>query len=379
LIKSSSFQEWGKSRKDFLVGPEADSKDPKLPVFTIYPLTDARWDELVARHPRAGIFHTSNWLSSLKQTYGYEPVAFTTCRPSEQLTNSLVFCKVRSWITGRRLVSLPFSDHCNLLVNSAADEAELLAHVCERVTLDGYAHAEIRPTVPEEPERLMAASLQPDETFCLHRMSLDLPLDTLFRNLHKNCIQRKIQRAEREGLAYQSGHSEDFLRVFYELLLRTRRRHSLPPQPLQWFRNLLESMGENLTIRMVSKEQSPVAAILTLSHKTTVTFKYGCSDERFHNLGGTPFLLWKTIEEGKHQGMRELDLGRSELNHPGLIQFKDRLGAVKTMLPYWRYPVVATADAVRPAWRTQIAKGIFSWIPEPVFVASGKFLYRHIG
>jgi hypothetical protein len=350
-----------------------------LPVFTIYPLADVRWDELVSRHPRAGVFHTSSWLSSLQRTYRYEPVAYTTCRPSERLTNGLVFCKVRSWITGRRLVSLPFSDHCDLLADSASEQEELLAHVCERVVRDGYAHAEIRPATTDDPAQLTAAKLQPTETYCLHRLSLDLTLDILFHNLHGNCIQRKIRRAEREELAYQSGRSESLLGKFYDLLLRTRRRHCAPPQPLHWFRNLVESMGDNLTIRLVSKDDRPVAAILTLSNKTTVTFKYGCSDERFHNLGGTPFLLWKTIQEAKNQGMRELDLGRSELNHPGLVQFKDRLGAAKTMLPYWRYPSARVADPASPGWRVQIAKGIFSWMPDPVLVASGRFLYRHIG
>ena len=349
-----------------------------MPVFTVYPLTDARWDDLVTQHPRAGVFHTSGWLSTLQRTYGYEPVVFTTSGLGEPLKNGLVFCNVRSWITGRRLVSLPFSDHCDLLAD-AAEQEELLAHVCECVVRDGYAHAEIRPTTTEEHARLLATNLQATETFCLHKLSLDLSLDILFHNLHGNCIQRKIRRAEREKLAYQSGRSEPLLRQFYDLLLRTRRRHCLPPQPLHWFRNLVESMGDNLTIRLVSKDDHPVAAILTLSHKTTVTFKYGCSDERFHNLGGTPFLLWKTIEEAKNQGMRELDLGRSELNHPGLVQFKDRLGAMKTMLPYWRYPIARVAGPASAGWRVQITKGIFSRIPNPVLVASGRFLYRHIG
>ena len=166
---------------------------------------------------------------------------------------------------------------------------------------------------------------------------------------------------------------------FYDLQLRTRRRQGLPPQPLRWFRNLVELMGDDLTIRLVSKDHNPLAAILTLSHKTTVTYKYGCSDERFHRLGSTPFLFWQTIQEAKNQGMREFDLGRSEESHAGLMQFKDRLGAVKTMLSYWRYPAAKIADGARPAWRSQIARRILSQVPDPVLVAAGRFLYPHIG
>ena len=72
------------------------------------------------------------------------------------------------------------------------------------------------------------------------------------------------------------------------------------------------------------------------------------------------FCFWKTIEEAKHQGMLEFDLGRSKLDQAGLVQFKDRLGAVKTRLPYWRYPSVKSVDAGRPTWQIQIAKAIFS-------------------
>lgn len=324
------------------------------------------------------MFHTYGWLSALQRTYGYEPVAFTTCSPNEPLKNGLVFCEIASCITGRRLVSLPFSDHCDVLVDSEAEREELLAHACSRAELDGYGYVEIRPKTDGECIALTRATLQATKTLCLHRLSLDLPLDTLFHNLHKSCIQRKIQRAEREALEYESGRSEALILRFYGLLLRTRRRHRLPPQPLRWFHNVVESMGQNLIIRLVSHDHQPVAAMLTLSHKTTLTFKYGCSDERFHNLGGVPFLFWRAIQEAKYQGLSEFDLGRSDLSDFGLVQFKDRLGALKTMLPYWRWPS-ARNGGVSSRWQLKIAQAMLSWIPDPMFVASGKFLYRHIG
>ncbi len=38
----------------------------------IQPLRDPRWDALLQAHPRASIFHSSAWLSSLSRTYQYE-------------------------------------------------------------------------------------------------------------------------------------------------------------------------------------------------------------------------------------------------------------------------------------------------------------------
>ena len=90
-------------------------------VCRIQPLQDPRWAELVNRHPRSSVFHTVAWLEALHRTYGYQPVVYTTCPPGVALEDGLVFCRVTSWLTGRRLVSLPFSDHCDPLLNNSAD------------------------------------------------------------------------------------------------------------------------------------------------------------------------------------------------------------------------------------------------------------------
>ena len=81
------------------------------------PLTDNRWGPFLSTHPKASVFHSSAWLTALRRTYRYEPIVFTHCAPAEDLTNAIVFCRVNSWLTGARLASLPFSDHCDILAN----------------------------------------------------------------------------------------------------------------------------------------------------------------------------------------------------------------------------------------------------------------------
>src|SRR5262249_20982544 len=89
--------------------------------YPLDPLQDPRWADLVEKHPKASVFHTVAWLRALRLTYGYEPVAFTTSSSSDELKNGMVFCRVNSWLTGRRLVSLPFSDHCEPLCDSSEE------------------------------------------------------------------------------------------------------------------------------------------------------------------------------------------------------------------------------------------------------------------
>lgn len=348
-------------------------------VYLVDPLTDPRWGDFILRHPRATLFHTREWLSALRQTYGYTPIAFSTSASGEPLENSLVFCDVKSWLTGRRLVSLPFSDHCDPLDSSPEEREEIWAYIREYVARHQCTYAESRPRSAAAPHGVVPPDLQRAETFVLHTLSLDAPIDALFRAMHKDCIQRKIRRAEREALVYEHGRSRSLLHKFFHLQLATRRRHGLPPQPPLWFHHLLSSMGEQLTIRVVSKNDHPVAATVALVFREVVTYKYGCSDEKAHQLGGMPFLFWKMIQEAKEQGMRQLDLGRSEADNPGLVTFKDRLGAKRADLQYYRLASGTLPKRFSPPRRTLFLKQLMHHMPDAAVVAAGRLLYRHMG
>lgn len=347
-----------------------------MKVYVVDALNDDRWKRLLESHPRASVFHLPAWVGALKETYGYKPVALTTSPPGEPLANGLVFCDIKSWITGRRLVSLPFSDHCDPLIDSTEDAGKILKLFGDHIG-PNLRYAEIRPL--SGGESIALDGWRPSETFCFHNLSLDATPDQLFRNLHKNCIQRKVHRAEKECLRYEKGQSESLLQRFYGLMLCTRRRHGLPPQPLKWFHNLIRYFGNDLTIRVASKDDRPIAAILTLSHKNTVVYKYGCSDGAFNQLGATPFLFWKAIQEAKDAGMRAFDLGRSDMDNEGLIAFKNRLGARPSTVTYWHRQSDKPAKFSGLTHMSKLQRYAISLLPDALLVESGKLLYRHMG
>ena len=351
--------------------PESD----RTVMHRIDPLTDPRWDAFVDGHPQASVFHTRGWLAALRRTYGYEAVAYTTTPPGVDLTDGVVLCLVDSRITGRRMVSVPFADHCEPLVNGSEDLEDLLACLESDRRREGWRYVEMRPrTMAAAP----VAGMEPAQRFCFHSVDLSLSLEEIYARFHKDSTQRKIRRAQREGLAYEEGRSEGLLDAFYRLLVRTRRRHEWPPQPRDWFDNLVACLGDKIKIRVASKDGRPVASIVTLAYKDALVFKYGCSDERFHNLGAVQLLFWSAMQDGKGNGAREFDLGRSDVDNAGLIAFKERWGATRSSLTYWR-----SQSRRRPAalarWGTTLARKIVAHAPETVLVAAGKTLYRHFG
>jgi CelD/BcsL family acetyltransferase involved in cellulose biosynthesis len=348
-----------------------------MPVYQIDPLTDPRWQELAARHPRASVFHSSGWLRALKKTYGYEPIAYTLSPPGSELANAVAFSRIRSWATGQRLVSLPFSDHCEPLVDSDADATEILSHARSEAARNRYRFVEIRPLVSGREMLHPHIGFEVSNSFILHRIDLRPTLDDLFRSFHKDCLQRKIRRAERERLEYKEGRSEDLLRMFFDLLLKTRRKHGLPPQPIAWFQNLVNFLGDHLHIRVALKGDYPVAAIMTTVWKDTLVYKYGCSDPEFSNLGGTPMLFWKAIQTAKADELSWFDLGRSDADNAGLLAFKDHWGAKRSTLCYWRHP--ASGPPSHVVWDKRLADHLLKRMPDRLLVMAGRLLYKHMG
>jgi len=344
----------------------------------INPLKDPRWPRFIARHPESSIFHTSEWLDAIRRTYGYEPVAFTTSQTGE-LDNALVFCRINSWLTGRRLVSLPFSDHCQPLA-TGREFTEILSYLKSRRRLRQQKYIELRPVTIDGLDENGVALIK-SESFSFHKIDLQPEAKAIYSGFHESCIRRKIKRAERETLRYEFGRSEELLEKFRHLLLLTRRRHKLPPQPAAWFENIVDCLGDAVTIHVASKDATPVASILTLKYKRSLVYKYGCSDGQFSNMGGTPLLFWKAIQQAKEDGIEQFDLGRSDLDEPGLIAFKEHLGASSSELTYYR-------DPARPIKKMPVksSTSVSTWarealvrLPDPLLAGVGQLLYRHIG
>jgi len=344
-------------------------------IYSIDPIRDRRWETFVERHPHSSIFHRPEWLKALRQTYGYEPVAYTTSGPQEELTNGLVFCSVSSWLTGKRLVSLPFSDHCDPLLDSDGMAPALLEELIKEQKRGKFSHVELRPR-HEFPG--VSTEAEPSDRYCFHAIDLARDEKAIYSGFHKDCVQRKIRRGEREKLEYAEGRSAPLLRMFYNLFVHTRQRQQVPPQPFRWFQNLAECLGPAMQIRAALKGNRAVAAILTLQHHKTLVYKYGCSDTELTNLGGTPWLFWKTIQDAKAQGLQELDLGRSSWENSGLITFKDRLGGSRNPLNYFKHPQPASGASV-----LSVLKRPAGWVlghsPQPLLIAAGRVLYRHFG
>ena len=231
-----------------------------MSVYAIDPLHDPRWGAFVDEHPRASVFHTKPWLDALRWTYGYQPIAYTTSPPGGDLRNALVFCQIKSWVTGRRLVSLPFSDHCEPLIDSGTDFEYMLKYLQTDGRSDDWKYIEVRPVSSIPRCTSVLEGFRPSKQYCLHTIDLRSEEEKLFLQFHKSSVQQRIRRAEREGLVYECGRSDVLLKKFFQLMVLARQRHNIPPQPEKWFHTLWRTWAMRLRFTSLFTRERPLLA-----------------------------------------------------------------------------------------------------------------------
>ena len=196
------------------------------------PTTYPGWDDIVRSHPDSSIFHLSGWAEVLIRAYGFSPHYILSIEKSV-LRFALPLFEIRSLLTGRRGVSLPFSDYCDPLTADNHSAFDILPWLFEYGKARGWAYTELR-TRKELPDGMPSS-----ETYLRHELELHPDLDKVIGTFRESTV-RNIRKAKKEGVEVRVDTSVQGVKEFYRLNCLTRREHGLPPQPYRFFTLLHE-------------------------------------------------------------------------------------------------------------------------------------------
>lgn len=327
---------------------------------------------IAGRPPKSSIFHTAAWARVLNQTYGHVPAYF--CRFSfGQLEGLLPVMGVSSPFTGRRGVSLPFTNFCLPLAAPDHDPGELYERAMQWGVDSRWRYLECRGNGQTWP------GASPSLPFYGHVLDLECGPETLFKSLD-GAVRRGIRKAEESQLQTEMGSAPESVQTFYALHCQTRRRHGLPPQPFRFFANIGRHVlepghGFVLTAR---REHRPVAAAIFFHHGRQAIFKFGASDYAFQQLRPNNLVMWQAMKWFADHGFASLHLGRTSLANEGLRRFKLGLGAREEKIAYCKYDFVGrtfVTDTDRVAGRYN---RLFGRLPLPLLRLAGALLYPHL-
>ncbi|OPY12860.1 MAG: FemAB family protein [Syntrophus sp. PtaB.Bin001] len=349
----------------------------------INPVEDARWNGFVANHQWGWICHLSEWQQVLEKSFphmkGYYPVIVD--EETQQIKAGMPVFLVKSWLTGKRFVSIPFATLCDPLISSGEELETLLDAILNLSQRMGGKYVEIRSLASSH---LVDKDRLGSRLFYKHHfLVLDNEPEHLKKKFHRTCVRQRISRAIDSGLTLRTGDCEADLASFYQLFVKTRKRLCLPPLPYSFFKSLWETFSptDKISLLIAEKDGIPLAGLILFKFRDRVSAEFAASDETFKNLSPNHFLFWEAIKSAYEDGYRIFDFGRTSPYNKSLMDFKRHWGTQVVDLPQHYYPkqMPEKLSCEKDSKSYRFVKGLCKTVPEFAFERIGGLCYRHWG
>ncbi len=341
-------------------------------IHTINPLTFPDYDKMVLA-AGGSIFHTSYWARVLQESYFYRPSYLVNIHHG--IIDFLIpLMEVNSWLTGRRGVSLPFTDYCEPIINDVNNGRDVMNHLIEYGSSAQWKYLELRGG-----EQIFG-QVPSSSSYYRHVLKLSKNVDAVYARL-KGRMRTSVKKAVREGVTINRSNTLDAVKMYYNLHCITRKKHGVPPQPFHFFRRIYDhiiNQGHGQVV-LATFQGNTIAGAIFFQYGHEAIHKFGASDSRYLHLRPNDLIMWDTIQWYCCNGFTQLCLGRTELENEGLRHFKNGWGTEELLIRYFKYNLKRKEFEVNGKSYAGIAKLAFQQMPISLLKGVGKVLYKHVG
>jgi lipid II:glycine glycyltransferase (peptidoglycan interpeptide bridge formation enzyme) len=281
--------------------------------------------------------------------------------------------EIKSILTGKRGVSLPFTDYCNPIISRDVQ----LNNVVEDVLRYGKQWRWKSMEMRDENNNL--GRLTSSSIFYRHVLALPRDEDQLFSGFSSS-TRRNIRKAVREGIKIIISNSLNSINEFYRLNCMTRRKHGIPPQPYSFFKELYNHVisQKHGMVVLASHEGRNIAAAVYAHIGKRAVYKYSASNGKYLRLHPNELLMWKAIQWYCRHGYEELCFGKTEPENEGLREYKLRWGTEESVIKYYKYDYERYSFVTGNSKDARRGMRFFAKMPIPLLRMIGTVLYRHV-
>jgi lipid II:glycine glycyltransferase (peptidoglycan interpeptide bridge formation enzyme) len=331
------------------------------------------WNNLILGFKDYSIFHTKEWAKLLIKSYKFLPTYFVVFE-NRELNAVVPMMEVKSWITGYRAVSLPFSDYCEPLFTENSELSKTLA----KEIVDTLEKKNIKYIKFKTTRNLYPFVTEKYRRDLRHILKLDKNESDLLKQCSEN-TKRNIKIAANEKLSLKIQNDKNGIKNFYEMMCETRKKHGLPPQPFSFFQNLLDTIitegyGD---ILFAIKNNTCISGAIYLKFGKKLLYKYGASYSNYLKYRGNHFVMWEAIKKYKAEGYEEFDFGETDLEHEGLKRFKLGWNAEELSIYTTKYSLKDKNYVPILPLTQGFHNLIFSHLPIFMLKIIGKAIYKH--
>ncbi len=317
------------------------------------------------------LFHSEPWRQAVEQSFDLKIQSYTpSCEPTGQAWYSVL-----SDIRGERVVATPFSDFCDPLLETEAGWNEFADHL---------RSFDLPVTIRPFRNRLALAdeSFERRRELLWHGVDLSAGAEPVWDGL-KSKLRTTIRRAPKTGLRFRFSNSMDDVATFHAMHVNLRKsKYGLLAQPLHFFEALHDRFGDDMAVLMAEEEDgTPVASMIYFAWNGVWYYKFSASYPRRYRPNSA--MIMEACREGAERGLDLLDMGRSDIDQPGLVEFKQQFATEEIELTTLHWTPADWADPVGSDTSQMLGRVTELLtdpaVPDEVTARGGDLLYRYFG
>ncbi|PIE63627.1 MAG: hypothetical protein CSA26_12020, partial [Desulfobacterales bacterium] len=292
---------------------------------------EKEWDVFVNNHPDATPYHLSSWIKAVKEAYGFDYYRLIA-KKNDTILGVLPLVHMRLPLKSTSLISVPYGDTAGILSNDKSTTKALLTAAYDLAQDKGNCDIELRGNMQYLPEEFteLFRKLPTNKV----RMLLKLPENSeILWDGFKSKLRSQIRKAQKNGLSFElANHRID---DFYSVISQNMRDLGSPVHSRKWFCEIIQQYGANASLAIVSHEQRPVGAAITLQTGNKVSIPWASTLRKYNKLSPNMLLYWGILKNAAENGCSTFDFGRSTQGE-GTYKFKKQWGAVEHPLEWYR-------------------------------------------
>jgi len=329
---------------------------------------EKRWDDFVRGHADGTFYHLSAW----KKVIGAQlrhPTYYIYVERDDSIDGVLPLARVKSWLFGDALISLPFLVYGGPVSNSDESRDALIDYAKTLAEDLGVDYLELR-------NRRRLTDWPAKDKYVTFRKAIESDVDSNLMAIPRK--QRAvIRKAIKTGLVAEFDERTDRL---YDILSECKRNLGTPFFSNRYLACLKDTFGEDCEILTVLHQDEILTSVMSFRFRNQILPYYGGGGMAARRFGANDFMYWKVMEDACERGVEVFDFGRSRKG-TGPYNFKKYWGFEPEQLSYEFYLVRARELPEADPSSGKYKRFIDAWsrLPLPLAKLVGPPLARLLG
>lgn len=282
--------------------------------------------------------------------------------------------EINSPFTGKRGVSLPFTDFCEPILSEESSLQDVTSYLIEYAKGAGWKSFELRGGESTPKDWISSAD------YYKHTLYLDRDEEEIFSSF-RSSTKRNIKKAIKEGVKITKCNSLESVREFYRLNCMTRKKHGIPPQPYYFFKQVFKHVlsKDQGSIILASHNNKIISGAVYFHFGEKAIYKYGASDASYQHLRANNLVMWEAIKRYRSKAYKTFCFGRTNPDNEGLLQFKSGWGTTESIMKYYKFDIDKNTFQKAGFEVGDSLQRVFNRMPIPLLKMVSFLSYKHIG